>query len=110
MQAKPYMAEDVIKQVKDSKSVKDLVDGGKRNFDSLLEKTGLEKVAVETIVAGQQERANWLEMMAFLQDAIPVPTARTFMPTRQSPTLWGIWTPTVKNMWAFPTNFASVEP
>ncbi len=73
MQAKPYMAEDVVKQVKDSKSVKDLVDGGKRNFDALLEKTGQEKIAVETIVAGQQERANWLEMMAFLQDAIPRP-------------------------------------
>jgi len=105
MQAKPYMAEDVIKQVKDSKSVKDLVDGGKRNFDSLLEKTGLEKVAVETIVAGQQERANWLEMMAFLQDAIPRPDGSNIYADKAKPYFMGDLDPNSKKYMGIPDEF-----
>lgn len=105
MQAKPYIDGDVIKQVKDSKSVKDLVDGGKRNFDALLEKTSQEKVAVETIVAGQQERANWLEMMAFLQDAIPRPDGSNIFAEKAKPYFMGDLDPTTKKYVGIPDEF-----
>lgn len=73
MQARPFMDPKVQEQVKAAAAAKQQVDGGKKAFDDVVTKTAEEKRSVETIVAGQQERANWLEMMAFLQDAIPRP-------------------------------------
>ncbi len=73
MQARPFMDAKVQDQVKAAAAVKSTVEAGKKAFADMVTKTGEEKRSVETIIAGQQERANWLELMAYLQDAIPRP-------------------------------------
>mgnify|MGYP006275716091 CR=1 FL=1 len=105
MQARPFLDESVQKQVKDSSAVKTQVEGGKKTFGDLLAKTGEEKKAVETIVAGQQERANWLEMMAFLQDAIPRPDGSNIYAEKAKPYFEGELDPTTKKYVGIPDEF-----
>ncbi len=105
MQARPYIDESVQKQVKDSGAVKNQVESGKKTFSDLLAKTGEEKKAVETIVAGQQERANWLEMMAFLQDAIPRPDGSNIYAERAKPYFEGELDPSTKKYVGVPDEF-----
>jgi len=105
MQARPFIDEGVQKQVKDSGAVKNQVENGKKTFGDLIVKTGEEKKAVETIVAGQQERANWLEMMAFLQDAIPRPDGSNIYAEKAKPYFEGELDPNTKKYVGIPDEF-----
>jgi hypothetical protein len=69
--AKPFIDPNVGKEVEVAKTAKKTVDGGKSNYDNAVKATDDEKRKVESSVAGQQERLNWLELYTFLNEALP---------------------------------------
>ncbi|MFM8932535.1 MAG: type IV pilus assembly protein PilM, partial [Gemmataceae bacterium] len=71
--AKPFIDSGVIAEVDNAKKAKSTVDAGKSSYDSAVKATDDEKRKVESSVAGQQERLNWLELYSFVNEALPHP-------------------------------------
>ena len=69
--AKPYIDSRVIAEVDSAKKAKSTVDAGKSAYDNAVKATEDEKRKVESSVAGQQERLNWLELYSFVNEALP---------------------------------------
>lgn len=72
-QARPYIDPEVIREVGTAKSIKGKVDGGVAEFKKIQEETTAEEKKVKSSVAGQEERYNWLELMTFVNEAVPRP-------------------------------------
>lgn len=72
-QARPYIDPEVIREVGTAKSIKGKVDGGIANFKKIQDETTAEEKKVKSSVAGQEERYNWLELMTFINEAVPRP-------------------------------------
>ncbi len=73
VEAKPFIDTNVKKEVVLATNAKKTVDAGKTAYDGAVKVTDDEKRKVESSVAGQQERLNWLELFTFLNDALPKP-------------------------------------
>ena len=72
-QARPYIDPEVTKEVGTSKSIKGKVDSGIAEFKKIQDETTAEEKKVKSSVAGQEERYNWLELMTFVNEAVPRP-------------------------------------
>lgn len=96
-QARTYNDPEVKKVVADAKRVKGTVDGGIAAFKKIQEETTAEEKKVKSSVAGQEERNNWLELIMFLNEAVPrpdgsnlyAPKAREYYEGWRAP--WSAW-------------------
>ena len=62
--------------IKESDKVSDKAKKAQDEFDAAVKQAKEEEAAVRTIVAGQFERDNWLQLVKFVNTAIPQPDAR----------------------------------
>ncbi len=62
--------------IKESDKVSDKAKRAQDEFDAAVKQAKEEEAAVRTIVAGQFERDNWLQLVKFVNTAIPQPDAR----------------------------------
>ncbi len=71
-------ADTATKALKDAES----------QFNAAVEEAKKEKQAVESIVAGSQERLNWLELTKFINDCVPQPNGRHLPNTDKALAFW----------------------
>lgn len=71
LQAKAWTSDVVAKSIKGVDGIISQVGAGKKNFDEAKDKVAKEEANVRSLLAGQDERFNWLELFTYLNDAIP---------------------------------------
>jgi len=70
---RPYIAPSVKQAIDTSGQVARTADSLRKEFDTVKTNALKEEEAVKAIVAGQQERLNWLKLSRFISDCIPQP-------------------------------------
>jgi len=73
LQARAWTDPSVKKSIKDSERVITSVAAGKKAFASAKDNVAKEESNVKSLLSGQDERFNWLELFTFLNEAIPSP-------------------------------------
>jgi type IV pilus assembly protein PilM len=75
------VTEDPLKKaIDESNSVKSTADRLEREFKAKQEEADKEEKAVRSIIAGQEERLNWLQLNKFVSDALPRPDGSNLTP------------------------------
>lgn len=75
MQHKAVASDSVQDALKFGKSITDKAAKFKGEYDRVEKQIEEDKVAVRSIVAGQDERLNWIHLNRFINDALPLPDA-----------------------------------
>jgi type IV pilus assembly protein PilM len=75
-----YSAPHVQQAVKSANKATDDVKAKQKLFDDAKAAANKEEVAVKSIVAGQFERENWLNLIRFISDCVPQPDGRNLTP------------------------------
>ncbi|HXG09429.1 MAG TPA: type IV pilus assembly protein PilM [Gemmataceae bacterium] len=65
--------ESVRQAIAEGDKIKKEADGYKSQFEAQQRKVIEEEEAVKSVIAGQDERLNWVELMKFVNDALPRP-------------------------------------
>src|SRR5262249_9025241 len=76
LQYRAVAAPAVIKAEEDGKNFKSEVDKWEGNYKSVEGKITEHENAVKSLIAGQDERLNWLLLTEFLNECMPVPAQR----------------------------------
>jgi type IV pilus assembly protein PilM len=63
----------VVNAIKDEKAVMDIKKGNEAKYKAEEDKVALEQKAVESVVAGRDERFNWAELNRFINRCLPRP-------------------------------------
>ncbi|MEY4392765.1 MAG: hypothetical protein RL595_14 [Planctomycetota bacterium] len=71
LQAKAWTSDLVTKSIKDGDGIISQVGAGKKKFQEAKDNVAKEEANVRSLLAGQDERFNWLELFTYLNDAIP---------------------------------------
>lgn len=80
MQHRAVASDSVQDALKFGKSITDKATKFRGEYDRVEKQIEEDKVAVRSIVAGQDERLNWIHLNRFINDAIPLPDASNLDP------------------------------
>jgi hypothetical protein len=76
----PNATDPVSQEMKKSQQVSDKVKKADTDFTQAKEKVNKEVAAVRSLVAGQDERLDWVDLFKFISDAIPKPDGSNLPP------------------------------
>src|SRR5262249_54144396 len=80
LEDRPYNDEAVQKAMAHSKTAADAAKNAEATFRKTKDEAIAEEEAVKSIVAGQMERKNWLELLTFINEAVPKPDGSNLTP------------------------------
>jgi hypothetical protein len=71
LQARAWTDPTVVKSIKDGERIIGDVSKGKKNFEDAKSNVAKEEANVKSLLSGQDERFNWLDLFTYLNEAIP---------------------------------------
>jgi hypothetical protein len=71
LQARAWTDPTVAKSIKDGERIIGDVSKGKKNFEDAKSNVAKEEANVKSLLSGQDERFNWLDLFTYLNEAIP---------------------------------------
>ena len=71
LQARAWTDASVTKSIKDGERIISDVGAGKKNFEQAKSLVAIEESNVKSLLSGQDERFNWIELFTYLNEAIP---------------------------------------
>ncbi|NBY01176.1 MAG: type IV pilus assembly protein PilM [Planctomycetes bacterium] len=71
LQARAWTDKSVTDSIKDGERIISNVGKGKKNFEQAKSNVAKEESNVKSLLSGQDERFNWLELFTYLNDALP---------------------------------------